>query len=100
MPQASVAATMQRSAASATVTALERFMRDGPAGLKPRLHSERANVRRLVIGHTVQEQGINSACDGRVWRIDVGMSKYYDGQVQVLELRGDVVKVLKERPAK
>jgi hypothetical protein len=28
-----------------------------------------------VVGHTIQEQGINSACAERVFRIDVGMSK-------------------------
>jgi hypothetical protein len=42
---------------------------------------------RMVIGHTVQHDGINSVCDGRVWRIDTGMSSYYkDGPVEVLEL--------------
>ncbi len=44
-------------------------------------------ARRLVIGHTVQQQGANAACDGRVWRIDVGLSSHYGGPVQVLELR-------------
>ena len=28
-----------------------------------------------VVGHTIQEQGINSACAKQVFRIDVGMSK-------------------------
>ncbi len=28
-----------------------------------------------MVGHTIQEQGINSACAERVFRIDVGMSK-------------------------
>ena len=28
-----------------------------------------------VVGHTIQEQGINSACAERVFRIDVGLSK-------------------------
>ena len=28
-----------------------------------------------VVGHTIQEQGINSACAEKVFRIDVGMSK-------------------------
>jgi hypothetical protein len=48
---------------------------------------ERVGAKRLVIGHTVQQRGINSACEGRVWRIDVGLSRYYHGPVQVLELR-------------
>lgn len=47
---------------------------------------ERASVRRLVVGHTVQQRGINSACEGRVWRIDVGLARYYNGPVEVLEL--------------
>jgi hypothetical protein len=34
-------------------------------------------VKRLVVGHTIQSEGINSACDGAVWRIDVGNSEYY-----------------------
>jgi len=51
---------------------------------------EGLGVRRMVVGHTVQEQGINSGCDGRVWRIDTGMSKAYEGgPVQVLEIAGD-----------
>ena len=28
-----------------------------------------------VVGHTIQRAGINSTCDGRVHRIDVGLSK-------------------------
>jgi hypothetical protein len=44
-------------------------------------------AERMVIGHTVQNEGVNSICGGRVWRIDTGMSSYYhDGPVEVLEL--------------
>jgi len=46
-------------------------------------------AKREVVGHTVQEQGINSACDGQVWRIDVGLAKEYGGPIQVLELTPD-----------
>jgi hypothetical protein len=49
--------------------------------------------QRLVVGHTVQPH-INSACQGRVWRIDVGMSHYYGGPTQVLAIAGDKVEVL------
>jgi len=50
---------------------------------------------RLVIGHTIQEGGISSACNDRVYRIDVGMSAHYGGHlVQALEIRGNQVKVL------
>lgn len=51
-------------------------------------------AKRLVVGHTVQARGINSACDGRVFRIDVGMARAYGGPVQALELRGDSATVL------
>ena len=30
---------------------------------------------RMVVGHTIQEAGINAACGDRVFRIDVGLSK-------------------------
>ncbi len=54
----------------------------------------RLSVERMVVGHTVQKSGITSACDQRVWRIDVGMAAHYGGQVQVLEIRGDEVAAL------
>jgi hypothetical protein len=56
-------------------------------------------AKRMVVGHTVQERGITSACDGRVWRIDVGMSRAFGGPIQVLELVGDGVTVLREGDA-
>jgi hypothetical protein len=43
-------------------------------------------VRRMVVGHTVQGQGITSACDGALWRIDVGLAAPYGGPIEVLEL--------------
>ncbi|MEZ4366797.1 MAG: metallophosphoesterase [Kofleriaceae bacterium] len=45
-----------------------------------------AGATRLVVGHTVQDAGITSACGGALWRIDVGLSRYYQGPIQVLEL--------------
>jgi hypothetical protein len=56
------------------------------------------NAKRMVMGHTVQRPGISPACDEKAWRIDVGMSKFFGGPIEVLELRGDTVKVLKEDP--
>ena len=45
---------------------------------------------RMVVGHTIQEAGINSACDDRVFRIDVGLSKGCgNGEPQVLEIIDD-----------
>lgn len=50
-------------------------------------------VKRMVVAHTTQEHGITSACDGKLWRIDVGLAKLYGGPIQVLEL-GDPPKIL------
>jgi hypothetical protein len=54
------------------------------------------HAKRMVVGHTPQLSGITSACDGRVWRIDTGMSHYYGGPLEVLEIRGDQVSARKE----
>lgn len=53
------------------------------------------SASRMVVGHTTQDAGINADCDGRVWRLDVGMSEHYGGPVQVLEIDGANVRVLK-----
>jgi hypothetical protein len=53
-------------------------------------------ARRLVVGHTVQQKGITTACGDRVWRIDTGMSRFYGGPIRVLEIRGDTFTELKE----
>lgn len=50
-------------------------------------------AKRMVVGHTVQRNGINSACDGRAWRIDTGLSKFFGGKLEVLDIRADVVSV-------
>ena len=54
-------------------------------------------ARRMVVAHTVQPQGINAACGGLVWRVDVGLSRHYGGQAQVLELIGDQARVIGPR---
>lgn len=54
---------------------------------------ELVDTRRMIVGHTPQGR-INEACGGAVWRIDVGMTRYYGGPVQALELRGGLVRVL------
>ncbi len=53
-------------------------------------------AKRMVMGHTVQRNGVTSGCDAKAWRVDVGLSHYYGGPVQVLEIKGDTVTVLKE----
>ncbi|MBL4685185.1 MAG: metallophosphoesterase [Nannocystaceae bacterium] len=49
------------------------------------------DVDRMVVGHTVQQDGITSGCSQRVWRIDVGMARHYGGSAQVLIIEGDKV---------
>ncbi len=56
---------------------------------------ESLDVRRMVVGHTVQDAGITSYCGGRVWCIDVGMAAHYGGQPEVLEIRGNEVRGLR-----
>lgn len=34
----------------------------------------RVGAQRLVVGHTPQMRGVNCECEGKVWRVDVGMS--------------------------
>ncbi len=51
-------------------------------------------VKRMVVGHTVDTKGIRSACEERVWMVDVGMAAHYGGAVAVLEIRGDALRVL------
>ena len=53
-------------------------------------------AKRMVMGHTVQNGGVTDACNHEAWRIDVGLSRYYGGPVQALEIKGDAVNVLKE----
>jgi Calcineurin-like phosphoesterase len=50
-------------------------------------------AKRMIVGHTVQKSGINSQCDGALWRIDVGMTAMIGGPIQVLEL-GDPPKII------
>ncbi|CAI9262964.1 unnamed protein product [Lactuca saligna] len=44
-------------------------------------------ARRMIMGHTIQEAGINGACGNRAIRIDVGMSRgCINGLPEVLEI--------------
>lgn len=55
----------------------------------------RLGARRMAVGHTVQPGGMSSACDGQVFRIDVGLSAAYgDNPVQVLEVTRGEAKIL------
>ena len=52
-------------------------------------------AKRLVVGHTVQEHGISSACQERLFRIDIGLSAYYGVKPpQVLEITAAGARVL------
>lgn len=56
----------------------------------------KVGARRMVIGHNVQRDGVTPGCDERIWRIDVGLARYYGGRIEALEIRGDSVRVLRE----
>ena len=56
---------------------------------------EAAGAKRLVVGHTPQQKGINSGCGGKVWRTDVGASRgIYGNAPQVIEIVAGKVRVL------
>jgi hypothetical protein len=57
---------------------------------------QRLSASRMIVGHTVHEEGITSYCGGKVWCIDVGMAAHYGGEVEVLEITGDVIRALSE----
>jgi hypothetical protein len=48
----------------------------------------------LVVAHTVHLEGITSACNGKVWRVDVGMSAYYGGVPSVLKISDGQIEIL------
>jgi len=48
---------------------------------------------RMVVGHTVQDRA-NPACDGKVWRLDVGMAAHYGGRPAAVEVVGETVTLL------
>lgn len=51
---------------------------------------EALNARAMVVGHTPQMSGVNCECDGRIWRVDAGMSSgVLDAAPQVLEFSRD-----------
>jgi Icc-related predicted phosphoesterase len=53
---------------------------------------EYLKVKGMVVGHTVQKQGINSGCNGKIWRTDVGLSRSFGKSkrsIQVLEILGN-----------
>jgi hypothetical protein len=63
---------------------------------------EYLKVKGMVVGHTVQPRGINSGCQGQIWRTDVALSRSFGGsshhkiKIQVLEIlhNGQAINVL------
>lgn len=56
---------------------------------------QQVGAKRLIVGHTVQKDGISSACGDKVFRIDVGLSAFYgNNPVQVLEVTAKGTRVL------
>lgn len=47
---------------------------------------------RLVIGHTPATKGIEATAQGRLIRVDTGISAYYKGIASYLEIRGNSVR--------
>jgi hypothetical protein len=53
-------------------------------------------AKRLIVGHTVQEHGISSACGERLFRIDIGLSAFYGVKPpQVLEITAGGARILR-----
>jgi hypothetical protein len=51
-------------------------------------------VARMVVGHSPQP-GVNAACDGAVWRIDVGLARHYGGPIEALLIENGVPRVVR-----
>ena len=47
-------------------------------------------AKRMIVAHSVHST-ITEYCDGKVWAIDVGMSRFYAGPIEVLEIVDDEV---------
>lgn len=60
----------------------------------------RLSADRLVIGHTVQKDGVTSACGGRLWRVDVGMAEHYGGTAAAIVVEAGQVSVLEAKPTR
>lgn len=57
----------------------------------------RLGAARMIVGHTVQDEGITSYCDAHVWCVDVGMAAHYGGNISVLEIQGDTIRKITEK---
>lgn len=61
--------------------------------------NNKLGVKSIVVGHTVQDEGINSAVNGKVWRVDTGMSRAFGNKrrIEALEIlnNGEKIRVIK-----
>ncbi len=55
------------------------------AALKKSL--EILGAKAMFVGHTVQKNGVNSACKGQIVRLDSGISAYYEGSKEAVRIR-------------
>ncbi len=55
---------------------------------------QRLGADRMIVGHTVQDEGIQSYCQGQVWCIDAGLAEYYGSVSAALEIEGNRVTIL------
>ncbi len=72
---------------------------DAAAAATAREVLQALGAERMIVGHTIQEGGIQPTCDAQVWCLDVGMAAHYGGPVEVLVIEGEEVRVLREAEA-
>ncbi|XP_047939399.1 shewanella-like protein phosphatase 2 [Salvia hispanica] len=77
-----------------------KLVKDGDCSILEHVLETIPGARRMIMGHTIQEDGISSACGGRAIRVDVGMSKLCgDRFPEVLEIdEKSELKVLTSNP--
>ncbi|XP_057782705.1 shewanella-like protein phosphatase 2 [Salvia miltiorrhiza] len=77
-----------------------KLVKDGDCSILEHVLETIPGARRMIMGHTIQEDGINVACGGRAVRVDVGMSKLCgDRFPEVLEIdENSELKVLTSNP--
>lgn len=55
---------------------------------------DRLGAARMIVGHTVQENGVTPYCDQKVWCVDAGLAEYYGGATAVLEITSQEVRII------
>lgn len=61
--------------------------------------NKKLGIKSIIVGHTVQEKGINSVLNGKIWRVDTGMSRAFGHRrkIQALEIlnNGEKINIIK-----